>query len=194
VSLIERRTIPEKARPHYVRLVATLLRQPRPGSLSELTGDEMTAYVRRIWSQGKRADWQFRQCVDPIQLGLVDVAGVSAAQQAACARRWGRGAARRSDLHQRGGGFPILASQHPLLVIAFSGQAIRAEPKERYNALAMAIGADGLGLLPGAHHVDIDAAARRRVQATHAQTSPIRPRPRAISAASDSAHNVYPSA
>lgn len=80
-SLLERNRVPEKARPHYVRFVEAFLRDLRPASLSTLTGAQVTAYLKRVSSDSKLADWQFRQVVDAIQLLLVDLAQVSAVKQ-----------------------------------------------------------------------------------------------------------------
>jgi integron integrase len=74
VDLLDRRRVPEKARRWYVARVEGFLKDLQPGSLGELTGDEITGYFQMVSSQGKLADWQFRQFVDAIQLLVVDLA------------------------------------------------------------------------------------------------------------------------
>jgi integron integrase len=81
VSLLESKRIPEKARPHYVRFVEAFLRDLGPKSLAELTRDRITDYLRRLSTDTKLTDWQFRQVVDALQLLLVDLAQVSAGKE-----------------------------------------------------------------------------------------------------------------
>ena len=78
--LVEKR-IPHKAQQHYVSHVKRFLGELRPSSLQKLPADAISGYLRRASSQGKWQDWQFRQLVDALQLLLLDLAQVKAAER-----------------------------------------------------------------------------------------------------------------
>ncbi len=72
-------TAAEKQR-WYVAHVERFLDALKPSSLKRLSSDQITGYLRETSSQGRWQDWQFRQLVDALQLLLVDLAQVKAAQ------------------------------------------------------------------------------------------------------------------
>jgi integron integrase len=79
-ELLVTKRIPQKAHRWYVTHVQQFLAAVKPNSLTELSADEITGYLRQTSSQGKWQDWQFRQLVDALQLLLVDLANVKAAK------------------------------------------------------------------------------------------------------------------
>lgn len=79
-ELLVAKQIPAKAQRWYVAHVERFLDALKPNSLKRLSSDQITGYLREISSQGRWQDWQFRQLVDALQLLLVDLAQVKAAQ------------------------------------------------------------------------------------------------------------------
>jgi hypothetical protein len=79
-ALLVAKRIPQQAQRWYVTHVQDFLDAVQPNSLKDLSREEITGYLQQTSSQGKWQDWQFRQVVDALQLLLVDLAGVKAAQ------------------------------------------------------------------------------------------------------------------
>jgi len=77
-DLLTRKSVPEKARPWYVRHVEGFLKAIHPCALSELTGSRVTDYIQQEAIGSRLSDWQFRQFVDALHILLVDLARVPA--------------------------------------------------------------------------------------------------------------------
>lgn len=78
LDLLIRREVPAKFRSWYLRRVEDFLRDLKPATLSALTADQVTDYLRRMSARSDLADWQMRQMVDALRLLLVDLAQVPA--------------------------------------------------------------------------------------------------------------------
>jgi integron integrase len=114
-ALLVAKRIPQQAQRWYVTHVQDFLDAVQPNSLKDLSREEMTGYLQQTSSQGKWQDWQFRQVVDALQLLLVDLAGVKAAQLV----DW--------DYWREAGA--VLPADHPTIAREQAPEARLADPK-----------------------------------------------------------------
>ncbi len=73
LDLLARRAVPERYRQYYVRHVEHLIAAFPGRKLSELTRDEVTAYLSKIANSPSIPNWRLRQTVDALKLLLVDL-------------------------------------------------------------------------------------------------------------------------
>ena len=81
LELLVRERVPANARRWYVQRAEDFVAAMRPKRLSELTVEEITAFVPRYAREKQLTDWQFRQTVDALQLLLVELAQSRAARE-----------------------------------------------------------------------------------------------------------------
>ena len=75
LDLLQRRKVPEKFWPWYVRHVEAFLAAFPGRRLSRLTREEINDYLQKLASNPSLKDWHVRQRVDALRLLLVDLIG-----------------------------------------------------------------------------------------------------------------------
>ena len=125
-ELLVAKRIPGKAQRWHVAHVEQFHDALKPASLTQLSAEQMTGYLRQASSTGQWQDWQFRQLVDALRLLLVDFAQVKAAQ-AVDWDYWGEAGA-------------ALAADHPTI-------AREKPPEARLRPPRFAASAEGFPIL-----------------------------------------------
>jgi integrase len=80
-DILVKNRIPHKAQVWYVRHVERFIADFSRRPVKEISGEEISDWLRRQSSNPSYQDWQLRQVVDAVQLLLVELAGSRAAMQ-----------------------------------------------------------------------------------------------------------------
>jgi len=118
LDLLQRKGVPEKYRRYYVRHVEELLAAFPGAKLSDLSNDQITAYLQKLATVSKGPAWLFRQKVDALQLLLVDLCGNRQAREVDWAY-WSQA------------GFDELPAEHPTLARELNPESTLKKPAAR---------------------------------------------------------------